>query len=588
MRIASGLALIACFGCSAGDKLGDTGGSGTSGNGNVGATGGASMMGSGGSSAGGSGGSSAGGSGGASGGAGGSSASGGSAAGGSSGGSGPMPGVGVSALTECKDPNIVGPTPVRRLSQLEYANAVRDLFNVSVSQGDLPTDELLGDVFVANTKTRMTEDQFIRYDTVAQTVADTAAANFATISGCGAADAACLKTYLSATARRAFHGVLEAADQTLLENLYSGVAVDDPTLAASTALHFILDSPRFLFTVEFGTPEATLSRLSPSEVAGRLASFLWRSVPDAALLAAADGGGLADEAGVREQATRLFQDPKAQPVLKAFVEQWLGLGSTGTDASAQAVDAEAGAVFGALAQGTGTYGDLFTSTMSRGSQDLATFYGVSLGGDGTMTLGPERAGLLLRGGFLRSHIKGDLGSPTQRGQVVRAAMICDPVSPPEENVDMTIPPAMNGETAKDLFNAHAADPKCAGCHALMDPIGYAFDQYGPDGKFDTALAPSTAGNIVAGTTNAFEADFADTQALMQLLATETVPEQCFTIQTARFALGRGESVADACGLSDIWTAFKDSSFSLQTLFVEVATSQLMQVRNIVKPGEACQ
>ena len=157
--------------------------------------------------------------------------------------------------------------------------------------------------------------------------------------------------------------MLEPADQTALENLYTAVAVDDPTLAASTALHFILDSPRFLFTVEFGTPEATLSRLSPSEV--------WRSVPDAALLAAADGGGLADEAGVREQATRLFQDPKAQPVLKAFVEQWLGLGSTGTDASAQAVDAEAGAVFGALAQGTGTYGDLFTSTMSRGSQDLA-------------------------------------------------------------------------------------------------------------------------------------------------------------------------------------------------------------------------
>jgi hypothetical protein len=75
---------------------------------------------------------------------------------------------------------------------------------------------------------------------------------------------------------------------------------------------------------------------------------------------------------------------------------------------------------------------------------------------------------------------------------------------------------------------------------------------------------------------------------MNLLATETVPEQCFAIQTTRFALGRGESSADACGLSDIWTAFEASGMNLQALFVEVATSQLMQVRNIVKPGEACQ
>jgi hypothetical protein len=496
MRIASALALSACIGCSAGDKLGDTGAGATGGTtGATGGSGGSAAGGTGGSTTGGSGGSATGGTGGSTtGGSGGSSATGGSAAGGS-GGTGPMEGVGVSALTECKDPNLVGPTPVRRLSQLEYVNAVRDLFGVTVSQGDLPTDELLGGVFVANTKTRMTEDQFIRYDTIAKTVAETAAASLTAAWGC--ADTACFQGKLGEVARQAFHGVLEPADKTLLENLYASVAADDATLAVGTVLHFILDSPRFLYTVEFGTPEATLSRLSPSEVAGRLASFLWRSVPDAALLAAADSGGLADEAGIRTQATRMFQDAKAQPVLKAFVEQWLGLGSTGTDATAQAVDAEAGAVFGALAQGTGTYAELFSSTASRGSQDLAAFYGVTLAGDGTMTLPPERAGLLLRGGFLRSHIKGDVGSPTQRGLMLRAAMLCDPVAPPSENVDMSIPPAMNGETAKDLFDAHAAEPKCAGCHILMDPIGNAFDQYGPDGKFDPALAPSTAGTIVA-------------------------------------------------------------------------------------------
>ena len=204
-----------------------------------------------------------------------------------------------------------------------------------------------------------------------------------------------------------------------------------------------------------------------------------------------------------------------------------------------------------------------------------------------MTLPAERAGLLLRAAFMRSHIKGSLGSPTQRGKQVRMAMLCDPITPPG-NVNMNVPDPMPGQTTADVFNQHASSAACSGCHQLMDPIGNAFSAYGPDGKYNIALTTSTAGSIVEGATNSFVADFTDTAGLLNALATGTVPEQCFAIQTTRFALGRGEAMADACGLSDIWAAFQSSNFSLQTLFVEVATSSLMQERNIVKPGEACQ
>jgi hypothetical protein len=488
----------------------------------------------------------------------------------------------------CTDPNLVGVTPVRRLSQLEYANAVRDLFGATVAVGSLPSDELLGGVFVANTATPMTSDQFTSYDTMAQTVADQVASGIAQASGCGASDGACIKTWLDGKARQAFHGVLEDGDKQALEGLYDGVAASDPTLAASTAVHFMLDSPRFLYVVEFGTASGAIAKLTPSELAGRLATFLWRSVPDTALLTAADSGGLANEDGIRTQATRMFQDAKSAPVLHDFVEHWLALSvSTGTDATAQAIDAETGDVFASMAQGTGTYGDLFTTTQSKGSQALAQFYGVSAASDGTLTLPAERAGLLLRAAFMRSHIKGDLGSPTQRGKIIRAAMLCDPVQPPK-NVNMSVPEPMNGQTAQDVFDQHAQDPNCKGCHALMDPIGAAFGTYGPDGKYDTALAKTTAGKIMAGQTNSFAADFDDTAALLNILGTSEVPEQCFAIQTTRYALGRAESTSDACGLSDIWTAFKAANFNLQTLFVEVATSSLMQEHNIVKAGEACQ
>ncbi len=584
MRLASAVALAACFGCS-----GPTDAPGTSGAGGTrtdpGSSGGSTMSAGGNAPAAGrhqggssNGGSSTSGSGGSTSG---SAGSGGSATAGSS--SAELP-----ALAGCTDPHSVGPTPVRRLSQLEYSNAVRDLFGASVPPSELPTDELLGGVFVVNTSA-MSADQFTRYDIVAQGVADAAAQNIAQASSCAATDATCIKGYLAVKARQAFHGVLEADDQKALAALYDSVAVTDPTLAASTAIHFMLDSPRFLYVVEFGTPSGALSKLSPGEVAGRLASFLWRSVPDSALLQAADTGGLADANGIREQATRLFQDAKAVPMLKEFVNHWLALSaSTGTDATAQAIDAETGDVFASLAQGSGAYGDLFTSTMSRGNQALATFYGVPLGSDGTLALPSERAGLLLRAAFMRSHIKGDLGSPTQRGKIIRAALLCDPVRPPDKNVDMSVATPMNGQTAQDVFDQHAKDPACAGCHVYMDPIGYAFGTYGPDGVYDSALAKSTSGSIAGGNTNDFSADFADTAGLMQLLGTSTLPEQCFAVETARFALGRLESTADACGLSDIWTAFEQANFDLQTLFVEVATSSLMQERNTVKAGEACQ
>ncbi|HTQ02311.1 MAG TPA: DUF1592 domain-containing protein [Polyangiaceae bacterium] len=587
MRIASAVALLACIGCSAGNKLGDTsapssGGTGT-GTG-AGATGGSSMPGSGGGNMTSSGGSSAGGTGGSTSGAGGST----SGSGGSSG-TTPAPGVGVSALAMCSDPNAIGVTPLRRLSQLEYANAARDLFGVTVPVGSLPSDELLGGVFVANIVDQMTSDQFTSYDTAAQTVADQVASNVAQASGCAASDGACIKTWLDGKARQAFHGVLEDADKQTLEALYDGIASSDTTLAASTAVHFILDSPRFLYVVEFGTASGTVAKLTPGEVAGRLATFLWRSVPDTALLTAADGGGLATADGVRTQATRMFQDAKAQPVLHDFIDHWLALSvSTGTDATAQAIDAETGDVFTAMAQGTSTYGDLFTTTQSKGNQALAQFYGVSVNADGTLTLPAERAGLLLRASFMRSHIKGDLGSPTQRGKIIRAAMLCDPVGPPGMNVDMSVAEPTSGQTAQDVFDAHANNPLCKGCHALMDPIGEAFGTYGPDGVYNTALATSTAGKIVAGVANTFAADFDSTAALLNILGTSEVPEQCFAIQTTRYALGRAESNSDACGLSDIWNAFKAANFNLQTLFVEVATSSLMQERNIVKAGEECQ
>lgn len=587
MKLPFAALILACAACSpgggpdgAGEPTGSgatpsTGGSGGSG----GATGGSGGVGTGGSAGLGSGGSSA------TGGTGG-------GTGGSMGGSGGAPeppkmGVGVGVLTQCTTPGAAsaGPTPIRRLSRLEYQNAIRDLFSIMVNQGDLPSDELLG-VFTANVRTRMTTDNFTRYDTMARNVAEQVSANFPTISGCGAADTACNEAYLARLARRAFHGQeLGATDTPRLNALYESLASSNPALAAGTAVRWILSSPRFLYAMDFGTPDGAVSRLSPGELSGRLASFLWRSVPDDALLAAADGGMLATPDGIRAEATRMLADSKAQPVLRQFASEWLGLNPSVPGASALdvAVDAEAGDVMAALAQGTGTFTDLVTSTESRGPAELATFYGGTPGANGAFSVPAERKGLLLRAGFARSHVNGTRPSPTQRGKQVREALLCEPVEFPKDNVNMALPTDM-GQPNNDLFGQHASNPQCSGCHDQMDPIGFGFGALTAAGGYDAASAPSTAGFVATETGNL---DFADTSGLIDLLATNEWPQQCFAIQSARFAMGRGETNADACALVAIWDSFK-GGLTLKTLLVEIAASSLLTTRNVVQPGMNCQ
>lgn len=491
-------------------------------------------------------------------------------------------------LTECTDPNLVGPTLVRRLSRLEYYASVRDLFGLQVSQGDLPSDELFGGTFTANVTIPMTADNFIRYDTMSRTVSDAVATNFQTLAGCAATDATCVEGFLVGKARAAFHGVLEEADQQRLVTLYRSLATSDSALALKTAVRWIVNSPRFLFVIDFGVAEGTFARLSGGETAGRLASFLWRSVPDAALLTAADAGELGTPAGLRTQAERMLADPKADDVLKAFAEEWLGLIPPLPSAPALdiAIGNEPSEVFKASARGTATFADLLSSRTSRGSAELATYYGGTAAGDGTMMLPETREGLLLRASFLRTHSSGTRASPVKRGEQIRRALLCDPISLPSDPVNMDVSTDPN-VTDNDAFNMHAVEG-CVGCHVQMDPIGQGFASYKADGTFDAAAVAQTAGMIAEGNLTPIpDTPFASTSELIDILSTNEIARQCFTLQMNRFALSRGETMADSCGLRDVWMAFNSSGGSVRTLLVEVASSSLMNRRNLVVAGGTC-
>lgn len=495
--------------------------------------------------------------------------------------SGPVaPPPAAAGATECLDPELIGPTPIRRISAAEYTNAVRDVFQAVINPGQLPADEKLG-LFQANVATRVTADFFERYRSLSDSVATDAVANFAAISGCAStADTACVGPFLDGAARRLFHGTLEPADSQRIQELYTSLAAEtDAETALGAAVEFMLLSPRFLFMVELGgSGTATRSPLSAAEVAGRLAAFLWRTVPDAALLAAADAGELDTPEGVRSRADAMLADDRAGPTLEAFGAQLLRIipPAPGADALEQQKKAQVGEIFAtARTDAALTFDSLITGQFSPSGSELQNFYGSE-----------DRRGILLTAGFLSSNINGVLPSPVKRGYVIRAALLCGVVPPPADPVDMQLTDDNMGGTVQETFNAHSDVPECWACHKLMDPIGDAFGQYDAQGSFDAALANDTSGTITPDDT-ADPGGFTDVSGLLALLAEDDAARQCFVLQMSRFALGRNETVEDACGIESVTDAFAGASYSVRELILNIASSSMFLHRNPVVAGGTC-
>lgn len=488
------------------------------------------------------------------------------------------PPPGPAGATACVDPNAIGPTPIRRLSTEEYTNAMRDVFQAVINPGQLPADEKLG-IFKTNVATRLTEDYFERYRSLATSVSADVRSRFPALSGCAStADAACVTSYLNGAARRLFHGTLEQEDAARLEQLHASVLQQtDADVALEAAVQWMLLSPRFLFLVEFGQGGGSRSALTGSEIAGRLSAFFWRTVPDQALLALADGGAFDTPEGVRTQADAMLRDPRAVPMLESFAGQLLRIipPAPGSDALELQKKAQVGEIFAKSSTDASlTFAGLIAGEHRPSGSELANFYG-----------NEDRRGVLLTAGFLASNSTGEYASPVKRGYVIRAALLCGVVPPPTDPTDMQLMDNAEGTSnLQELFNAHSNIPECWSCHQLMDPIGDAFSHYTANGGFDPASTSVTAGTLTPSDPSG---DFQDVDGLLELLSQDAKATECFALQVSRYALGRNETREDACGVQEIIEAFAASSYSVRDLLLNVASSSLFTNRNSVVAGGQC-
>ena len=380
----------------------------------------------------------------------------------------------------------------------------------------------------------------------------------------------CARTIVATLARRAYRRpVTEREIDRLLDFYAAGRAGGTFDAGIARALRGILASPKFLFRIERDPIEAageTVYRLSDLELASRLSFFLWSSLPDDELIDVATRGELHSPAVLEQQVDRMLADPKADALVQNFVGQWLQLRNLRAsipdqnefpnfdDSLRQAFRRETELLFASVMREDRSVLDLLSADYTFANERLAQHYGMpNVYGSHFRRVPVQddvRRGLLGHGSMLLLTSHPDRTSPVLRGKWILDNLLGTPPPPPPANV-----PALeesSGETPRTMraqMEAHRANPACAGCHQLMDPLGLALEHFDAVGAWRTRDAGGvidTAVELADGTA------IGGAPALRQALLGQpesfvrTMVEKLLT-----YALGRGVEYYDMPTVRDI-------------------------------------
>jgi hypothetical protein len=497
--------------------------------------------------------------------------------------------------------NDPGRVTLHRLNRAEYNNTVRDLLGTQLAPADdFPIDDR-GSGFdnMADVLT-LSPLHLSVYHAAARSLAGEALANPAQragLIGCDLATGdACTRVVLQAFAYRAWRRPVTEAE---LDRLLAVVSVartngDSTEEGLSLALQAVLMSPHFVFRVELDEDPTspTPHPLSPYELASRLSYFLWSSTPDTALLESAQSGVLASESALREQATRLLRDARAQSLVENFAGQWLHLRAVDTlepdrtlfpnvDAELlSSMKAETELVFRDIAFANAPLLDLLTGSYSYLNDRLAAHYGLPAVGSTTpqrvdLTGHATRGGFLSHAAFLTLTSHPDRTSPVVRGKWVMDELLCATVPPPPADVNLAgVSMAKEqGLTQRQALEIHRQDPKCFGCHQLMDPIGLGLENYDAIGSYRTSDAGSAidaSGQLPSGES------FAGAKELAARIAAKPEFARCAAKKLYTYALGRPplETAGhlDVPTLDGLAQALQQGGFSWSELVARIVTS----------------
>jgi hypothetical protein len=338
-----------------------------------------------------------------------------------------------------------------------------------------------------------------------------------------AEETACARTILATLASRAFRRPLatsDAAIDTLMGFFESGRQLRGFDTGIQYALARVLVDPQFIYRFErapAGTADGAVYRISDLELATRLSFFLWSSIPDDELLAAAAGGRLADRAVLEQQTRRMLSDPRSQALVDNLAGQWLLLreledvapGTKEFDGNLRyAFRRETELLFETIVREDRSILDLIDADYTFVDERLARHYGIpNVRGSRfrrVATTGSARRGLLGHGSFLTVTSAANRTSPVKRGKWVLENLLGAPVPqpPPGVETNLTEPPGAAPSSMRQRLERHRASPTCAACHNVMDPVGFAlepFDLIGAWRDTDGGSPVDATGRLADGT-----------------------------------------------------------------------------------------
>jgi len=382
----------------------------------------------------------------------------------------------------------------------------------------------------------------------------------------------------------------------------SELAVGEKFSAAyRAAMTGILTSKNFYY-LEEGSPTERRAQVTDWELASRLSYFLWGSMPDAELFAAAQTGELHTQNVLRSQFARMLEDPKSKRFTDAFPRQWLQLHKIGMFPPdpqlyrgydlwlEKSMAMEPVAFFTEVFTKNLPLRDLLNSDWAMVNPRLVQHYGMpplKESGFQRVSLRPEdhRGGLLTQAGVLMLTSDGTRHRPVHRGVWVSEAIFGKTPPPPPPNVQ-ALEPTRNDKpkaTVRMQIEAHATDATCAACHRKIDPLGFAFDNYDAIGRWRSEES-STAGQ---GSNPAVDAsgkladgrEFTGPEDLKALLAQDIDRvAEAFVEQLATFALRRVMTVDESSQIKAITVASKNDDYRLKTVIENFVTSDLFQKR----------
>ena len=359
------------------------------------------------------------------------------------------------------------------------------------------------------------------------------------------------------------------------------------------AMQAILVSPHFLFKVE--TPkkldaQGQMPKVTQYELATRLSYFLWSSMPDDELLLLAHRGQLRDSQRLLDKVARMLKDSRANRFVKNFAGQWLQLrnldqvrpdaGRFGSfnDEIRELMRRETLTFFAGVMRGNLPVTTLLDGQFTYLNEPLARFYGIAdvIGPEfrRVSLVGTPRGGLLTHASILTVTSDPTRTSPVKRGKWILENLLNTPPPPPPPNVPELEKSRLVG-TLRERMEQHRANPACAACHNVMDPLGFALENYDAVGRWrdqEGGVKIDASGKLPNGTI------FQGAGELRSMLVAERKDQftRCLAEKLLIYAMGRGTEYYDKCAIDQILAETQQHEYKFAYLIAGIIKSDPFQ------------